>query len=354
MYEIVQQNFMGVVTVLFLALFVLSNNNFDRRTNGLFLACAICILLYIVEEAWERQLALGETYTHLRVLLSAVGYMLRPMTVYFLVMIIFKSTAKWRLLLSLPILFNAVVAFSVLFGKWAFWYTADNQFARGPLGFTPFATAGFYVVTLLVLTILECKKGDRMEIMTVSMIVVLAVVATVMESVFQFYAIQSATSGVSITFYYLFLHTNQNNRDSLTRALVRRRFYLDAERYRTALTAVISLDLNNLKELNDQYGHVAGDRALIVMTETVKKCIKKRASLYRTGGDEFMVLCYKMDEEKVQALVRQIRDAMENTEYRCAAGYAMYHYHAGLDYVCHLADEAMYENKLRMKVKQPG
>lgn len=352
LYEIIQQNFMGVVISLFLILFILANNNFDKKTNRLFLASAVCVLLFILEEAWEWQLAQRTSYTEPRVLLSAIGYVLRPMTAYFLVMIICRNSVKSRILLSIPIAINAVVSFSALFGKWAFCYTETNEFVRGPLGFVPFATAAFYVLVILFMEIADSKKAGRMEIITVLAIVFLAILATIMESAFGFRSIQSAASGTSITFYYLFLHTNQNNRDPLTSALVRRRFYLDAEKYRTTLSAVISLDLNNLKELNDKYGHIEGDKALITMTNVVKRCLTRRAALYRTGGDEFMILCYKMNEKEVQELIKHIQDAMEKTEYRCAIGYALYHYYAGLEHVCQIADKAMYENKVKMKAGQ--
>lgn len=349
MKEMIQQNFMAVTIIIFLMLFILLNNNFDKKTNRLFLCSAVCVLLFIVEEAWEGQLARRDTYSYMRVVLSAAGYTLRPMTAYFLVMINGRKNLKWTLLMSIPAVLNMLVAFSALFGSWSFGYTQLNEFVRGPLGYAPFVTAGFYVAAVLLMTMWKCKKGDLMEAMTVSMIVILIIFSTVMESVFHFRSIQSAASGISITFYYLFLHTNQSNRDPLTSALTRRRFYLDAERYRTALTAVISLDLNNLKVLNDKYGHVAGDKALVTMTEVVKKCITKKASLYRTGGDEFMILCYKLSEQQVQEMIKQIQEAMEETEYRCAIGYATYHYRVGLDHACQLADDAMYENKQEMK-----
>lgn len=352
--ELVQQNFMGVALILFLIMFILSNNNFDKKTNRLFLSSAICVLFFIMEEAWEVQLARRATYTELRVLLSAIGYTLRPMTAYFLVMIIFRKSKEWKILISIPVVINALVSFSALFGEWSFSYTETNEFVRGPLGFTPFIVAAFYILIILFMTVMEGKKESMMETMTVSAIVILIVIATIMESVFRFTSIQSAACGISITFYYLFLHTNQNNRDPLTGALVRRRFYLDAERYRTTLSAVISLDLNDLKTLNDQYGHMEGDKALTMMTEVVKGCIRKSAAIYRTGGDEFMILCYKMNEEKVQEIVQAIQREMEKTPYRCAIGYALYHYQSGLDHVCQIADAAMYENKLEMKAKRKG
>lgn len=348
-YEIIQQNFVGTAIIFFLILFILTNNNFDKRTHGLFLASAICVLFLIVEEAWELQLAQQATHSALRVLLSAIGYTLRPMTAYFLVMIIHRNSRKWTILMSIPIVFNMLTAFSALFFRWTFWYTESNEFMRGPLGFVPFVTAGFYILTLLIITLWRLKKGNMIEALTVSALVLLTVIATVMESVFHFRSIQSACCGISITFYYLFLHTNQSNRDALTGALTRRRFYLDAEKYRTTLSAIISLDLNDLKTLNDQYGHVEGDKALITMTEVVKRCIARRAALYRIGGDEFMILCYKLNEKEVQELIEKMQDAMAKTPYRCAMGYAMYHYQAGFEHACQIADDTMYKNKLQMK-----
>lgn len=348
-YDIIQQNFIAIAIVVFLILFIIINNNFDYITEGLFLASAVCVIIFIAEEAWESQLALSNTYEPMRVWLSALGYSLRPMTAYFVVLVAWKKSIRWKLLISLPVVLNAMVAFSAVFGNWSFSYTADNQFVRGPLGYTPFITAAFYIIMLLGATLAARKKGNRMEVVTILAIIVLVILSTTMESAYHFRAIQGGAGGISLTFYYLYLHTNQNNRDPLTGALVRRRFYQDADKYRGLLTAVISLDLNNLKHLNDQFGHIAGDKALITMTEVVSNCINKNASIYRTGGDEFMILCYKMGNAEVEALIERIRTAMKQTEYSCAIGYAPFHQMDGLERVCQMADTAMYENKKEMK-----
>lgn len=348
-FEIIQQNFVGTAIALFLILFVLTNNNFEKKINRLFLAAAVCVLLLIIEEAWEAQLAKQPTFTPLRVLLSALGYSMRPMIPYFLIHTIQNYTKKGFVLLTVPLVVNLLVAGSALFCKISFWYTPDNKFVRGPLGILPFLVAAAYILILLILTLKVCRKGDLLEAMIVSAIVLLAFTSTIMESLFQFRAIQSASIGTSITFYYLFLHSNRSNRDPLTGALIRRRFYLDAERYRSSLSAVISLDLNDLKKLNDQYGHLAGDKALITLTDIIKRNMGSRASLYRIGGDEFMMLCYKLSEEKVQNLIDRIQVNLANTPYRCAMGYALYSYHMELEHLCQIADQAMYEKKHQMK-----
>lgn len=348
-YELIQNNFVAVAITSFLILFILTNNNFENRTNRLFLAAAVCTLLLIIEEAWEAQLALKPVYTSPRVLLSAVGYSLRPMVPFFLVLISHRMTKNVFFSLCIPMGLNILIAFSSLFCGISFSYTAANEFVRGPLGYTPFVVAGIYVLVLLIQTNKGYRKGGAMETMIVSAIVLLAFFSTVMESIFHFQFIQNPSIATSITFYYLFLHSNRSNRDTLTGALTRRRFYIDADKYRTTLSAVISLDINNLKMLNDRYGHIEGDKALITVTDVIMKYAGSKVSLYRVGGDEFMILCYKMKEDKVQNMIQKIQNDMEQTNYRCAIGYALYSPQTKLDQVCQIADSIMYENKRKMK-----
>lgn len=353
LFELVQDNFVAVAIALFLILFVLTNNNFEKRTNMLFLAAATCVLILIIEEAWEAQLALDTVFRPMRVPLSALGYTLRPMIPYFLLLMMKPYSKKMCWILSIPLAVNALVAFSALFSNVSFGYTPDNQFVRGPLGYMPFLVASFYVFVLLVLTLKSCKNGGSGEALIVSAIGLLALVSTMLESLFGFQFIQNPSIATSIVFYYLFLHSNRNNRDPLTGALTRRRFYLDAKRYRNSITAVISLDLNDLKTLNDKYGHMRGDRALITVSDVVKKHMGTHAFFYRTGGDEFMILCFKLKEQDVQNLIADICSELARTEYRCAIGYALSAGHKDFDHICNTADKAMYEHKRQMKSEQP-
>lgn len=352
-FDIIQNNFVAVSITSCLILFVLTNNNFDRKTNRLFLAAASCVLVLIGTEAWEAQLALGDTFTPLRTLLSAIGYSLRPLVAYFLAVMVRNYSKARAVLLKIPLAINALVAFSSLFCGVSFSYTPDNQFVRSPLGYTPFVVSALYLCILLIPTMQGCKKGGAKEALIVSALALLAFLSTVLESIFHFQFIQNPSIATSLTFYYLFLHSNQSNRDTLTGALTRRRFYLDARKNPSALSAVISLDLNNLKTLNDKYGHMEGDRALIAVTDIIQASAGPKSSLYRTGGDEFMMLCYRMSGEDVRDMIARIRGGLEKTPYRCAIGYALYDGQMDFDSVCQMADNIMYENKRRMKSGLP-
>lgn len=353
-FQLIQDNFVAVAISLFLILFILTNNNFPRRTNLLFLAATCCVLVLIVTEAWEAHLALSTVYQPLRVPLSAIGYTLRP-TIPYLLMLMIRGRSKARFLpLTIPLLLNALTAFSALFCGISFGYTPDNAFLRGPLGYAPFLVAAFYMAVLLVYTFKTCRNGGRAEALILTAIVLLAFLSTVLESLFHFRFIQNPSMATSITFYYLFLHSNQSNRDTLTGALTRRRFYLDAQKYAASMTAVVSLDLNDLKQLNDRQGHLAGDQALRCVAAAIANHTGPNASLYRTGGDEFMLLCYKLDKAQVGELIAAIRADLARTSYRCAIGCAYFSHQEDFDAVCQLADNMMYDDKRRMKGQTPA
>lgn len=346
---LIEDNYVGIAIASCLILFILTNNNFDKRINRLFLAAAGCVLALIVEEAWEAQLALRPVYTPLRAALSALGYSLRPLIPYFL-LLLFKSFRPRQLLaISIPAVLNVLVAFSALFCGISFSYTPDNEFVRGPLGYMPFLVAGFYMLMLLTYTLYEYRNGGFNEALIVSAIAMLGFLSTVLESVFHLQFIQNPSIATSITFYYLFLHSNQSNRDALTGALTRRRFYLDANKHKNSLTAVVSLDLNDLKTLNDCYGHIKGDEALVTVANIAKRYTNARTSFYRVGGDEFMMLCYRTEENRVRQMIAGIQADLQKTEYRCAIGYAMQGHPRDFDSTCLAADHMMYEDKRRLK-----
>lgn len=84
--------------------------------------------------------------------------------------------------------------------------------------------------------------------------------------------------------------------DPLTGCANRRAFDEDlAHAVRSARTtamdlAVVAVDLDGLKQVNDTAGHAAGDAALLALVGTLRHTLRESDSLYRTGGDEFAVL----------------------------------------------------------------
>jgi diguanylate cyclase (GGDEF)-like protein/PAS domain S-box-containing protein len=153
----------------------------------------------------------------------------------------------------------------------------------------------------------------------------------------------------------------QTIRDSLTGCFNRR--YLDetlerelsrSRREGYPLSLVI-IDLDFFKQINDTYGHLAGDRALIVLAETLRADIRHEDVLCRYGGEEFVILMPRMPLDKAveraeswRCKIADIRVAFGNFKlsFTASAGVAAYPDHGKMpDELTHAADTALYVAK---------
>lgn len=102
--------------------------------------------------------------------------------------------------------------------------------------------------------------------------------------------------------------------DSLTQ-LRNRAFYMDElnrlSRKGPWPVSVLVMDLNGLKQINDEHGHVAGDALLRRAGEVLGKVAAPQACVARTGGDEFAMLLPNTDERGAQATIDRIHSVLE-------------------------------------------
>lgn len=106
-------------------------------------------------------------------------------------------------------------------------------------------------------------------------------------------------------------------RDPLTglanRALLedRLRSALARDRRSGETTAVLFLDLDGFKAVNDDHGHAAGDAVLCGVAERLLRVVRPSDTVARLGGDEFVVLAESAGDAHLEALVARIRGAVE-------------------------------------------
>jgi diguanylate cyclase (GGDEF)-like protein len=103
--------------------------------------------------------------------------------------------------------------------------------------------------------------------------------------------------------------TNTGNRRSLDTKLSEVIANQNREQYRVCL---ILFDLDNFKDINDAYGHAIGDQILVTVCELVKENTRVLDSLFRYGGDEFLIMPLSMTLIKTKLLAEKIRDIVEN------------------------------------------
>jgi diguanylate cyclase (GGDEF)-like protein len=120
---------------------------------------------------------------------------------------------------------------------------------------------------------------------------------------------------------------------------------------------VISFDLDKFKQINDTYGHPAGDQVLKAFARRLESAIRKSDTAARMGGDEFLILVPECETGQVQALLDRLRP-ME-TEYAgvkipiCfSAGWVGYEKGESTEQFLERADRVLYAEKRLSKTRE--
>jgi diguanylate cyclase (GGDEF)-like protein len=96
------------------------------------------------------------------------------------------------------------------------------------------------------------------------------------------------------------------NRYGLQHILVRE--HAEARRYNRALSCLV-IDLDNFKTINDTYGHPIGDLTLQQIADILREAVRASDTVFRYGGEEFLVLLPETDLDGAIALAEKIREA---------------------------------------------
>ena len=84
--------------------------------------------------------------------------------------------------------------------------------------------------------------------------------------------------------------------------------------------AVMMIDIDCFKEINDNYGHLTGDDVLVALTNLLTKSARVNDTVFRYGGDEFLILCHNTAEHDAGAIAERIWKEVEQTPFRTESG----------------------------------
>jgi len=155
-------------------------------------------------------------------------------------------------------------------------------------------------------------------------------------------------------------------RDDLTKAFNRRFFdsYLDEEIERArrygSFFSIIFLDLDDLKLVNNKYGHLMGSRVLQEVARRILSAVRNIDKVVRFGGDEFCIILPQTDQAQASLVAGRVRKALIQSHFHsepdvdlpitASFGVATYPYHAlSKEDLIRQADDAMYRVKSSTK-----
>jgi diguanylate cyclase (GGDEF)-like protein len=142
--------------------------------------------------------------------------------------------------------------------------------------------------------------------------------------------------------------TSLGNRASYDEAIGR--LISHAERHQSPFGLLV-LDLDNFKQVNDQFGHHEGDKVLVAFTQTLTHCLRDSDFAFRFGGDEFCCLLPDTTSPAIQLIAERINEAvnadslLNKHHVTCSIGSTLYKEHDSPALVFSRADTALYQAK---------
>lgn len=128
---------------------------------------------------------------------------------------------------------------------------------------------------------------------------------------------------------------------------------------RTEEACLILFDMNNLKQINDTFGHQVGDKVLVSFYDCLRRAFNSDGKIYRIGGDEFICLCTKSSRQKIDRMLLVFDSYVEEQStvahaFSVAYGSSFFVPHSKSDFKLAQAeaDKRMYECKQAMKSKR--
>jgi len=214
-------------------------------------------------------------------------------------------------------------------------FTVDeyNVYHRGPLhilqpafGFAYLAWASLHA---LYKAIHAKNYAEKADCYTLASFVIIPVIGTIIQQFL--YGLPTANVSVTLSLLYVFItiRDRQISLDPLTQLNNRHQLkkYLSdklASHYDGRRLFLLMMDIDKFKEINDMYGHVEGDQALIQVALALKQaCGLRNAFIARYGGDEFIIVYEVKSDTELEGLKEHICQVLDENQAAIQAPYRL-------------------------------
>jgi len=321
--EYVVQNWPLILVLLGFTTSLISTVFLEKKVVIRMYALIAEILILSILVFVEFYLAEQAEFVLLRSFLIAVRYSATPFLIAQIIYTIIKRQ-KWYVFI--PSIVLTLIDFISIPTGIVFFIDDTGTMKRGPLGLLPYVMVGVYCVWLVVLMIMHSSKQSTERIPIVYFCFAF-LAGTIMPFIIgkEYAQLFCTTIAISVFVYYVFSILQVTKKDPLTGLLNRQAYYADISNEPEEISALISIDMNGLKVINDTEGHTAGDKAISTIAGCFRSAAKRKQLVYRVGGDEFVVVCRKVSEEEVINLTKRINEKVNATPYSCSIGYSYSH-----------------------------
>lgn len=361
-----------VIVLLVNSILVFENDVIDKNIKYKFYLIHLTIFVGALSE-WISVICDGKAgnIRWLLLLVRFLDYSVTPLTGINVVSVIMQKK-KSGLLIHWLMIANMLLHFVSIFTGLTFTVDDQNFYHHGPLYFL-YPT--FYMITILyvIWAFIEYgknySKDHRISLFTICGFVIFGVLSQELDGGSVRTVCFSLTVGCVLIFTHYTSFVLQRNRevlsvqqhiietDALTGLFSRYSYNEDLKKYKETQElpedlVVFEFDVNELKAINDKFGHEAGDELIVGASECILLTFGRFGKCYRIGGDEFVTIAnmsrselIKLNESFLKLVYSWRGEFVEHMT--ISSGYAYASDHPGLtvEKLINVADRIMYDEK---------
>jgi len=329
MLQLIKDMDLTVFSLIILAILVAGSVSRDERkfiSNRIFMAMVYSTAMMLVLDFLSVSVdgMAGPAGQRAVLTINTLYYCVHPVpALLYLLYANFRTHSDYRRLFrasfALCTVYSALLAFTLLnlrFGQ-LFTVDASNRYVRGRL-FPLYIVILYACILFVVAYVLHYrKKIDRRDFMPLLFFPLPTLAGGLLQ--IAFYGTALLWTGNTIAMLVIFLHIQNRklNQDYLTGSYNRRFLdeYLELkirnlEKDRSFFGLFIDLDA--FKKLNDEFGHAAGDDALVLVVNILKSSVREADFVARYAGDEFVVILETDDEQTAALVTGRIRTSISD------------------------------------------
>lgn len=223
----------------------------------------------------------------------------------------------------IPLIFISILIFTNNWTNFLFYIDSENLYSRrNGIYLHWIISYGYIIISTVKVTFAILKEKNlivKREILALGLFIVAPIIAAITQSLC--YGLSLIQFGFTCSCLNMFLNNqkNQISKDELTKLNNRR----ELNRYATKTLddmdnndqlVILMIDADHFKQINDKYGHVVGDQALIdISNALIIACSKQKLNLFisRYGGDEFIMIGKNVETNQIINLEKEIKKELQ-------------------------------------------
>lgn len=308
-----------LLTILFLNVFRRNGKYLPDQKLFFYMMVSVAVLLVLDTIQWVCDGVPGDLSQSVNRISCVFYYMVQPIPcVCWCLYIRYQVTMdvgemnQERAMLLVPFILNAIMSVLSYFFEYYFYIDNNNYYHRGEYFWLFVVFAYCYFAYAVWYVLINRAKIDRKVFISLVVFLLAPVIGSVLQILHYGLSLTWPGCSLSLVIIYINIQKDQLYTDHLTGLYNRRLLdiHLNSSLKKSRESVrigVIMMDIDDFKSINDAFGHVVGDNALIELALVLKKSVGKEGFIARYGGDEFVAVISAKDSNDI----KQVTDAIE-------------------------------------------